>query len=203
MDLERWLSLMARSGFSEHRDTYDDLCAGYAEPHRFYHTAEHIAACLRHLDEVADLADSPTEVETALWFHDAVYATRAQDNERKSAEWARDFLLQAGAGEPRQARVTGHILATEHKAVPADPDSALVVDIDLAILGSAPETYQVFETNIRREYAWVPRILYRRKRKEVLESFLARPSVFHTGHFRNRLETAARANLSAAISALS
>lgn len=203
MDLERWQSLMARCGFSEHRDTFDELCDGYAEPHRFYHTAEHIAACLRHLDEVAGLADSPAEVEIALWFHDAVYAIRAQDNERKSGEWARDFLLRAGAGEPRRARVTGHIMATEHKAVPVDPDSALVVDIDLAILGSAPETYQVFEANIRREYEWVPRILFRRKRKEVLESFLSRPSIFRTGHFKDRLETAARANLNAAIRALS
>ena len=203
MDLERWQALMARFGFAEHRDTFERLFAGYGEAHRCYHTAAHVTACLRHLDAAAGLADSPIEVEIALWFHDAVYALRAQDNERRSAEWARDFLAKAGAGGPRCARVAGHIMATEHKAVPSDSDSALTVDIDLAILGSAPETYEVFEADIRREYAWVPGILYRRKRREVLESFLARPSIYATAHFRDRLEEPARRNLGAAIRALS
>lgn len=193
---------MARLGLAEHRPTHDALCAAYSEPHRFYHTAEHISACLRHLDEAAALAGRPDEVEIALWFHDAVYATRASDNERKSAEWAAAFLRSADVAEERCDRVAGHIIATEHSAAPGDPDSALLVDIDLTILGSAPEAYQVFETNIRREYKWVPGPLFRRKRREVLESFLTRRSIYTTDHFRDRLEAVARRNVEAAITAL-
>ncbi|MGI9383979.1 MAG: HD domain-containing protein [Methyloligellaceae bacterium] len=193
---------MTRLGFAEHRDVYDALRAAYSEAHRFYHTTEHISHCLQQLDDVAERAGSLEDVETALWFHDAVYAPRSQSNERDSAEWASDFLRLAGAGEARCAKVREHIIATEHNAAPTDPDAALVVDIDLTILGSAPEAYQVFETNIRQEYKWVPAPLYRRKRKEVLGSFLARPSIYGTDHFRDRYESAARANLRAAIQAL-
>ncbi len=186
LDLKRWQSLMARLGLAEHRAAFDALCTAYAEPHRAYHTAEHISACLRHLDEAAALAGRPNEVEIALWFHDAIYATRASDNERKSAAWAVAILRSAGAAEEVCDRVAGHIVATEHNAVPSDPDSALVVDIDLTILGSAPDAYQAFETNIRREYRWVPGPLFRRKRREVLEGFLARRQIYATGLFRDR-----------------
>jgi predicted metal-dependent HD superfamily phosphohydrolase len=165
LELGRWRSLMARLGLAGHGGTYDGLCAAYAEAHRFYHTGEHIAACLRHLDEVAALAGRPDEVECALWFHDAVYATRASDNEQRSAARAAEFLRSAGAGGEVCDRVAGHIIATEHNAAPDDPDSALVVDIDLAILGSPPDAYRAFETNIRREYKWVPGPLFRRKRR--------------------------------------
>lgn len=202
MNLGRWQSLVKRLGIAEHRDVYAELRAAYSESHRFYHTTEHIASCLRRLDEAAELAASLEEVEVALWFHDAVYAPRSRSNELKSADWASDFLRLGGASEERRTRVRRHIMATEHSAAPTDPDSALVVDIDLTILGSSPEDYQVFEQNIRREYKWVPGPLYRHKRREVLGSFLGRPSIYSTDYFRDRYEPRARANLRAAIRAL-
>lgn len=202
MELGRWRSLMARLGLAEHRDIYDALCAAYAEPHRAYHTAAHIAACLAHLDDSADLARAAEEIEIALWFHDAVYKTRAQDNERRSADWANDFLRIAGAPSEQRDRVTRHIIATEHGAIPADPDSALTVDVDLAILGSAPEAYQDFEDAIRREYRWVPGPIFRRKRAEVLQDFLDRPRIYATDRFGGLYESPARRNLTAAIARL-
>lgn len=202
LDLSRWQSLMSRLGLAGHRDTFDTLVAAYSERHRAYHTGEHISACLRHLDEASDLAGASDEIEVALWFHDAVYRTRAQDNERRSARRAAKFLRSAGAADDAASRVQRHIIATEHNAVPGDPDSALLVDIDLAILGSLPDAYQVFEKNIRREYKWVPGPLFRRKRAEVLESFLVRPRIYATDRFRDRFEAAARSNLAGAIAAL-
>ncbi len=199
MDFSRWQSLMSRLGLAGHRDTFDALVAAYSEPHRAYHTGEHLSACLTHLDKAADLAGAPEEIEIALWFHDAVYRTRAQDNERRSARWAADFLTSAGASDIVASRVEKLIIATEHSAVPGDPDAALLVDIDLAILGSPPDAYRAFEANIRREYKWVPGPVFRRKRAEVLGSFLARPRIYTTDRFRDRFEEAARLNLAAAI----
>ena len=49
---------------------------------------------------------------------------------------------------------------------------------------------------------WVPSMLFRRKRAEILESFLARPQIYMTGPFHKRYEAAARRNLAQAIAAL-
>ena len=48
---------------------------------------------------------------------------------------------------------------------------------------------------MRAEYAWVPEFLFRRKRRQVLDEFVARASIFSTAPMRERLEARARANL--------
>ena len=154
------------------------------------------------LQHTAALAREPEEVELALWFHDAVYIPRGKHNERESAQWAERFLRGAGVDDQRCRRVYDHIMATRHLAVPGDEDAMLVVDIDLSILGSSEQRYATFETDIRREYASVPRMLYRRGRRDVLSSFLSRSHIYGTQYCRDRLESAARTNLQRAIDAL-
>ena len=193
---------MSALGLGACRATFDALVAAYQEPQRRYHGAAHIAACLALLDEVRNLAEEPAEVELALWFHDAVYKTRAFDNEAKSADWAERFLAEAGADPAVAERVRDHILATRHAAEPAAGDTALTVDIDLSILGRPPETFDAFDRAIREEYAWVPGFLYRRKRAEVLQGFLDRPAIYITPALQERFEAQARANLERALGRL-
>ena len=69
-------------------------------------------------------------------------------------------------------------------------------------LGVDEASYAQFESNVRQEYRWVPSILFRRKRAEILESFLARPHIYNTESFRTCLEAPARRNLTAAIANL-
>jgi len=113
------------------------LVAAYEEPHRKYHTVQHLAECLTLLEDHRHLALAPAEVEIALWFHDAIYDTRAADNEAMSAKWAEAELVQAGVAAEPIKHVTRHILATRHAVVPQGADQMLLVDIDLAILGAA------------------------------------------------------------------
>lgn len=193
---------MRSFGTADHLDMFGRVQAAYSEPHRFYHDVTHIDACLAQLDAVRALAQAPAEVEMALWMHDAVYVPRASDNERKSADWAAAFLQSAGVSKPRADRVEAHIMATVHAVEPAGADSRLVVDIDLSILGRDEATYDLFERNVRREYRWVPWFLYRRKRIEVLRSFLDRSRIYFTDTFHERFESAARANLARAIATL-
>lgn len=94
-------------------------------------------------------------------------------------------------------------MATVHAAEPQDPDSRLVVDIDLSILGRDEAIYDAFERNVRQEYRWVPWFVYRRKRIEVLGAFLERPRIYFTESFRASHESSARANLARAIAMLS
>ncbi len=74
------------------------------------------------------------------------------------------------------------------------------MDIDLSILGADAETYAAFEVAVRREYRIVPMFIYRKKRMEVLKSFLQRPHIYHNEPFQSEREQQARVNLSNAIS---
>jgi predicted metal-dependent HD superfamily phosphohydrolase len=111
-------------------------------------------------------------------------------------------LRAAGAAPASVDRVRALVLATRHDALPADADAALLVDVDLAILGAAPARFAEYEGQVRAEYAHVPPALFARKRGEILRAFAARPAIYATPALRDELEAAARANLARAIAGL-
>jgi predicted metal-dependent HD superfamily phosphohydrolase len=174
---------------------HGELIARYREPHRKYHTPQHLDECFEKFDEIRALAGHPAEIELALWFHDAIYNVKRRDNEKKSADWARASALAAGTPAEACNRVHALVMATRHKAVPKGMDAEILVDIDLSILGAAPERFDQYERQVREEYAWVPDFLYRRERKAILKEFLARPRIFSTTLFRDRYEQQARSNI--------
>lgn len=177
----------------------DELLARYAEPQRKYHTRQHLQECLALFDEVGDLAAHPAEVEMALWFHDAIYDVPGSGNEERSADWAHEALLAAGVTRDVADRVRQLVLVTKHDGVPANVDEQVLVDIDLAILGAERPRFDDYERQIRDEYAYVPGFLFRRKRKQILRTFLERPVLYSTLALRERLEARARENLRRAI----
>lgn len=185
-------------GLAAPKGLKDTLLAVWDEPHRRYHTRQHLAECLTLFNDARGLAEKPGEVAIALWFHDAVYALKGKDNERRSADWARVELAKAGTAADVIARVDALVMATCHDAAPRDADAQLLVDIDLAILGASPARFAEYDAQVAAEYAWVPRFIYRFKRRQVLRGFLARPAIYQTAHFRDRLERQARTNLAAA-----
>nr|WP_297382202.1 N-methyl-D-aspartate receptor NMDAR2C subunit [uncultured Roseateles sp.] len=177
----------------------DELLAGYAEPQRHYHTQQHLEECLALLEQVRDLAEHPEEVEMALWFHDAIYDVKGSGNEERSAEWAHRALVAAGAAPTAAERVRQLVLVTRHDGVPGNVDEQVLVDIDLAILGAERPRFDEYERQIRDEYAFVPGFLFRRKRRQILRTFLDRPVLYSTAMLRERLEARARENLRRAI----
>ncbi|MBW4473599.1 MAG: hypothetical protein KME45_24970 [Stenomitos rutilans HA7619-LM2] len=183
-------------------ELFAQLLEAYRQPHRAYHTVAHIEACLHQLNVAATEAERFTEVEVALWFHDAVYDLQATDNEAQSALWASQALQQSGVSAVVCDRITAMILATTHDRSPATHDGALLLDIDLSILGQAPKAFAVYEQHIRTEYHWVTEEGYRAGRSAVLERFLARSTIYYTPFFRERLEAQARWNLEQSIAAL-
>jgi predicted metal-dependent HD superfamily phosphohydrolase len=196
LDRKRWAGLWSRLGAAgDGLSNLAGLEAAYAEPTRAYHTAEHIRDCLAQFDLGRDSARRPDEVEAAIWFHDAVYVPGASDNEDRSARLVRTTLADAGVPLEVSRRIAQLVLATQHLAIPDEPDAALLCDIDLSILGRTPEAFDEFERRIRQEYAWVPEAVYRGARAEILAGFLRRRSIFQTDDFRDRYEVQARANL--------
>lgn len=176
-----------------------ELLDRYSEPWRKYHTLQHLAECLSLFAPASHLAARPTEIEAALWFHDAIYELRAKDNEEQSACLAQSVLVSGGVSSEVVSRVSALVLATKHHAVPSQPDAQLLVDVDLSILGSAPARFAEYEQQIKEEYSFVPEATFSQKRREVLSSFLERPRIFSTEYFFTRLESQARANLRQAV----
>lgn len=203
LDRGRWSELWSRLGAQgSGHSIFAHLAEAYGDQGRAYHGTGHILDCLAQLDLNRDIAKRSDEVETAIWFHDAVYVPGQADNEDRSARLAQTALLACAVPLEVSRRVAELVLATRHLTIPRDPDTQLICDIDLSILGRERATFDEFEDRIRREYAWVPEPVYRSSRAEVLAGFLRRQSIYQTERFRNQYEAPARANLERTIAAL-
>jgi predicted metal-dependent HD superfamily phosphohydrolase len=201
--LERWRSVWRQLGASHADETlFRKLVDGYSEPHRRYHTTRHLEECFAHLDDVRSFAERANEVELALWFHDAIYDTSREDNEARSAEWARVSVLLAGLSLEQAERVARLVMSTTHDAVAVGTDAQLLVDIDLGILGADAARFDEYEVQIRQEYSWVPKSFYRKGRRKLLQEFLNRERIYNTEFFYEKYETRARENLARSLSRL-
>jgi predicted metal-dependent HD superfamily phosphohydrolase len=196
---DRWLQLWCAAGASGDPATwYQRLTQAYAEPQRHYHSQQHIGECLAEFDAARHLAQQPVAVELALWFHDVVYNQKAGDNEEQSAAMAKSCLEAAGLAE-LAAHVAGLVMATKLHVTEASPDAALVVDVDLSILGQGEQRFAEYEAQIGEEYSWVPKLIFRPKRAEILQRFLERERIYTHEHFTIRYEQSARRNLEQSI----
>lgn len=182
-------------------DLFDHLAAAYGGPERHYHNRAHIEACLTLLAQHKRYAQRTAEMAVALWFHDFVYDSRRQDNEEQSAVSAETFLTQHNVNRNTVQRIGRMIRATQHHRSD-DPDTALLLDIDLAILGAPPTQFDAYDDAIRREYAWVSHANYVAGRLRVLETFAARDPLYHTEPFQRQYAAQARANFGRKISDL-
>ena len=169
---------------------------------RQYHDTRHLAACLRHAEAHRAQFRDPEAVLLALWYHDAIYWPWSKSNEEDSAVWAARFLRARGLATPRIATVERHILATKAHGAGDDPDTAWVLDIDLAVLGADEAAYRWFERGVRSEYRWVPWKRYVAGRSAVLGGFLQRSRIYLTEAFHERCDAPARHNLRRALDAL-
>ena len=83
-----------------------------------------------------------------------------------------------------------------------DPEAALFLDCDMAILAAPPERYAAYEQAIAREYAAIPADLYRKGRGAFLRGLLGKDRIYLSDLFHTRMDAAARINLARAVAAL-
>jgi predicted metal-dependent HD superfamily phosphohydrolase len=174
----------------------------YAEPHRHYHSTEHLAAVLDRVTEFAGDHDLFL-VRLAAFFHDAIYdvPTRELTNEEASARLSVRELSRAGLEQEDLNEVARLIrLTATHVPGSRDPEGELLCDADLAVLGGTPEAYARYVAQVREEYAAVPRIDFVRGRFRILTDLASR-DLFRTPKGR-ALNAPARANLAAECSEL-
>lgn len=204
---DRWAVLVMRWGARRPSADagFDSIAARYGEPRRRYHTLDHVAAVLTTIDEllVREPVDDADAVQLAGWLHDVVYDPARSDNEAQSAVYARRALSVIRV----PVAVTGETarlieLTAGHEVADGDRNAMVLVDADLAILGSPRDVYDRYAVDIRGEYAHVDEPAYRAGRRAVLETFLARPRLFRTATAHERFDAPARDNLRREIAAL-
>lgn len=212
-----WTRTVGAGPTPRSQEVLDDLLERHREPHRRYHTASHVLWVLRHADSLAgehpvgDLA----AVFAAAFFHDAIYdaaASQAGANERASAALASRCLGELGWDGERVEQVGEMIVATATHRLPGDGTgdpagadrlaTAVLLDADLAVLGADTAAYRTYASGVRTEYAHVDDEAWRTGRSAVLDTFLARDTIFVTAAGRRQWEARARANLTAELMTL-
>ncbi|MEY9108080.1 putative metal-dependent HD superfamily phosphohydrolase [Bradyrhizobium yuanmingense] len=180
--------------------TRDELVAAYAAPGRHYHNLAHIEDCLAALARIDGLSVAEREtLSEAIWWHDAVYDPTRTDNEERSAELAEQHVR----AELRQEVGRLIRLTKTHDVTADDRLGAILISIDLSILGADPARYDAYAAAIRREFSHVAEGEYRAGRARVLRRFAAREVIFPDPVFAATFDRQARANLARELAKLS
>lgn len=196
--LQRWEQTLPDASGLGH-----DLLDRWSEPHRRYHTAEHLLEVLEALDLLFtedDDAGTRRYARLAAWFHDAVYAGRAGEDEEASAALAESALAHF---LDRQAEVPRLVLLTaSHALGRGDRAGELLCDADLAVLGRPPAAYRRYVAAVREEYAHVSDADFARGRSAVVGRLLNLDPLYRTAEGRSLWAATAQQNLEGELASL-
>jgi predicted metal-dependent HD superfamily phosphohydrolase len=168
----------------------------YLEPHRRYHTPEHVRHCLSQFDDARPRMAAPDCVELAVWYHDVIYDARSSDNELQSAKL---FECHAGGVLPvgMIQSVYDLIMVTVHgKVRPKTLDQGYMVDIDLSSFGLPWPEFLRDSAAVRDEFPHLSDDVFYARQQSFLSSLLSREHFCLTAFFRERHEIRARDNIS-------
>ena len=206
---QAWRDAVAALGGSGERAARhcESLVAAYSAAERSYHDISHVEQVI---NDVAGLAAGfevgRTELAAAIaaaCAHDVIYAGEHGADEEASAVWAHTALAASGVPMVWCERVAGMIRATaDHVADPDDLAGWLLLDADLAVLGSDGEGYRRYVAAVRQEYAWVSDPDWIIGRSAVLRGLLNRGSIYHLEVARQRWEAMAQHNIADELASL-
>jgi len=138
-------------------------CDRYAEPHRFYHTWDHIQSMLDMAQAMGILTD---DLLLAIIFHDIIYDPKGDMNEELSVEHLQHWVQNEAVNQA--------ILDTKtHKAT--SELSEQLIKLDLSVLNDTFENFVEYENKIFKEYQWVDYSSYKERRIEILKSYNVNP----------------------------
>lgn len=136
----------------------------YREPHRFYHTLEHLDNIWQQL-ESQGYGDNDVLL-LATVFHDIIYDPRSATNEEDSAQYFKEVFTGDSA---LKSLVIDIILDSKHHK-PGSASSEVFSAADLNILKQPFDKLLIYEQQIFKEFQFVDHKIYREKRVEVLKS---------------------------------
>ena len=125
---------------------------------------------------------------------------RASDNEERSEAMFGEYAADVHVEPTTAARTSNMILLTKlHGPVatstPDGADAALMLDMDMAVLGASEAEYDAYARAIAWEYRHVPPAAFGPARAAVLRTFLANPRIYGSDELHARFEHRARANI--------
>jgi len=147
---------------------FKKLIKAYKEPvsrnetgtiERSFHTIDHIIEGLNDLFKIEDDCEcnSINNVIIAWFYHDVIYNVGSGvDNERMSAFYAFNDLVQMGWSSESASRIFDLIMWTKHSKNPPESDyeAKLIVDIDLFRLSTSPiEDFFERTKKVKQEYS--------------------------------------------------
>lgn len=198
----RWETLWERLGIDPRPGLFETAIARWTEPHRAYHTPQHLLECLSMHDFLSGYCVHSDIVALALWYHDIIYNVHQHDNEERSAELAYSTYVKSGGSPILGDELRKIVLATSHRHPVKTVEAAVTADSDLAILGAPRERFEEYERQVRAEYAHMEDRHYAVGRLKALAPFLSRRQIFRTPLLRNLLEERAQQNLGRSVLAL-
>jgi predicted metal-dependent HD superfamily phosphohydrolase len=196
------------------RDAYAFLDAAYRQPHRAYHTWDHIDALLEGLGRFERLAARPDLIAIAVFWHDAVHRARDADgrprrdaqNVRESVDMFRRYTkLRGSEAQAVEDLVTAtadharaHATTLHYPGFSGDLD--LFVDLDLSPLAAPWEDFADNTRKIQTESLGVEETKFAADQADMLER-LARGDapIFRRAETQALWDEAARANLARCI----
>ncbi len=202
--VQAWTGLIARNTTDPNALEFGrGLLQAWNEPHRRYHSVQHLRDILDRVEELGPYADDPDAVRLAAWYHDSVYAGLPDDEER-SARRAEQELSRLGVAPNTVDEVARLVrLTITHDPAAGDRNGEVLSDADLAPLAVSRDNYRLNSAAIRAEYPHIPDEVFRKGRLQVLAALLDGPGVFRSESGRRQWEAAARDNMRAEMAALS
>ena len=177
-----------------HYRLFYNLVCKYSEPNRYYHNILHISDMCKNLLEIEKKNPNLYEyrnIYRAIFYHDYIL-DKYPNNEKESAKYYSETFAKEFQLNPNP--VSKLIISTNHFKVERNSLSKvedLLLDLDLAILGTNNWDYSIYCYNIHKEN---PIQDFKEKRIEVLDHFLHRKYLYKTEHFKP-LERQAQTNL--------
>ena len=143
-------------------ELWAEIKTNYTHKNRHYHNLLHIYNMLLQSEAYKTEIQDLDSFKFAIWYHDIIYKSSKKDNEEKSALFAEKRLKSFNFDEKRIEIIKKLIFSTKkHELLLKNNlDNALLLDLDLSILGTDWKTYQKYIQNIRKEYKIYPDFIY-------------------------------------------
>jgi predicted metal-dependent HD superfamily phosphohydrolase len=199
--------------FAQESGLYIGAMAQYTEPHRKFHNLKHLQFMLetqrsfteKVRKELQGLQDwgqvlyiDEDLLTYAIIFHDWFYDPSRNDNEERSGDYAYEWVKRVYLSDKTAAYVKEMIIATAshgHVDVREDPEKALLLDLDMAGLGTPAEDYVRTTGYIAQEYFPVYGRQFIGGRTQWIREMLVRPSLYNYQCFKEAFEVQAKTNL--------